>query len=443
VAATRNSRFLRYRHEIERLHQKHALTPKLYSLRQDGLSLAGFKISADEASRHLAKLVEERRCQYQPAQIRQITVKGKQREIFVFSLVDTIMHGAVASMLREAIEPLLSCRLYSYRKKISSLTAVQHFAEYVRRHRGAVADTKQRGIYVLRRDVQSYARSIPVGSSSRIWGLLRDAVPERWCGSAVSETDWALIERVVRPEVVSPEGTLFTPLRGTPLGQPISCVVFNLYLSELDRALEAIPGAFYARYSDDLLFAHSNIEVVEQVDRRLGEALSRLELELNSRKSRNLYMTSAGRAPVGWKHGEAAQYIPFLGMAVGADGTVSLSREKARALLRELRARAVRTARLLKGRDSETVGKMVCGAINESLERGLASFQQRSAPLLLGAVTDRKHLAQLDYWIARIVLKAVTGDAGIRAFRQVPYARIRRRWGLISLVQQRNRKNGA
>jgi hypothetical protein len=53
-------------------------------------------------------------------------------------------------------------------------------------------------------------------------------------------------------------------------------------------------------------------------------------------------------------------------------------------------------------------------------------------------VTDRHQLEQLDYWIARLVLETVTGRRDARAFREVPYAKLRHDWGLISLVAARN-----
>jgi hypothetical protein len=38
-----------------------------------------------------------------------------------------------------------------------------------------------------------------------------------------------------------------------------------------------------------------------------------------------------------------------------------------------------------------------------------------------------------------MVVKAVTGDGGVRAFRRVPYRTVREEWGLTSLEHARNR----
>jgi hypothetical protein len=66
--------------------------------------------------------------------------------------------------------------------------------------------------------------------------------------------------------------------------------------------------------------------------------------------------------------------------------------------------------------------------------------QQRSANLLRRVVTDRADLRQLDYSIARVVLEAVTGRSSPQEFRQVPYRKMREKWGLISLCQARNER---
>jgi hypothetical protein len=251
--------------------------------------------------------------------------------------------------------------------------------------------------------------------------------------------DWRLIERVVRPEAFAESGGLFTQLRGAPTGQPISCVLFNLYLSSLDAEIEQIPGGFYARYCDDFVFAHPDASVARAVDGRIHEVLAPLHLTLNETKSRNLYLTGAGRRSAQWPEAKGTTVVPFLGCLISAQGTVALSREKRRRLLADLRHRALRTARAAKAVSPDAAGRLVCEVINRALSPQLDFPQQRSASLLRRVVTDRAHLRQLDYSIARIVLEAVTGRSSPQAFRQVPYRKMREEWALISLCQARNK----
>ncbi len=117
-------------------------------------------------------------------------------------------------------------------------------------------------------------------------------------------------------------------------------------------------------------------------------------------------------------------------------------RDAMRELLRDIRFRARRTARAQQERGSgwEETGRAVCAALNSAFEEEGSLFRQRSAGLLLRAVTHRPQLDQIDHQAARAVLKAVTGVESVRAFRRVPYRKIRAEWGLKSLLHARNKR---
>jgi hypothetical protein len=321
---------------------------------------------------------------------------------------------------------------------VSWWTPIAAFAAYTRGHRKNQPEVRRRGLYVIRRDIDSYTDSIPVGATSPLWEMLRAVLLAFDGGRAPSPPHWQLIETVVRPVAFVVDGQHFTPYRGVPTGQPISCVLFNLYLSGLDAQLDRIPGAFYARYCDDIVFAHPDPDVVRTADARIRDTVSALGLQLNEGKSRDIYLTAAGRQSAAWPEARGTTAVPLLGCVVSAHGTVSLSRPKRRRLLADIEDRAFGTARALRTRDLTVAGRTICAVINRALQPRLEFSQQRSATLLRRAVTDRNDLQQLDYCIARIVLHAVTGERGARAFRVIPYRKMREEWQLISLVWARN-----
>ncbi len=429
----------RYRQQIEKLHEKYLRNGRLYELQQSEVSLASFVLNRARVARLIARSVARGEYRLGSAHIRTIIANGKQRVVFAYQLSDLIVHGVVAGIIEEALAPSLSANLYSYRKTQSWWTATSALASYIRTHRRNRPDVRLRGLHVLRRDIDSYTDSIPVGDASPVWGMLRrllNASDER---QSILPADWRLIQSVVRPEAFVTSGELFTQYCGAPTGQPISCVLFNLYLSSLDAELDQIPGAFYARYCDDFVFAHPDADVARAVDGRIRAILAPLSLTLNESKSRNLYLTGAGRCSAEWPEAKGTTVVPFLGCLVSADATISLSRGKRRRLLVDLRHRALRTARAAKARSLESTGRVVCAVINRALSPRLEFSQQRSAALLRRVVTDRGFFKQLDYAVARIVLEAVTGQPGPRAFRQVPYRTIREDWHLTSLLQSRNK----
>lgn len=428
----------RYRRRIQRLHERHLFTPRLHELRQDQVSLASISVHQTTVAKLLARAVNRGEYSLGPARVRTIDTGGKERVVFEYALTDLIVHGVVADVLARALEPSMSEGLYSYRKGVSWWQPITRFAAYVRAHRRSRPDPRTRGLYVLRRDIEAYTDSIPVGPRSPLWSMLRRALCGAGTGGTPRPADWALIETVIRPDAIAENGGAFMRFCGVPTGQPISCVLFNFYLADFDRQFDAIPDGFYARYCDDILFAHPDPAVARRVDSEMQERLSQLALGLNDRKSQTIYLTGAGRRSEEWPGARGTTTVRFLGCRVAAAGTVSLNRGKTRRLLADLERRAIRTAGALRRADRDTVGRTVCAVVNHALQPRPSFAQQASAVLLRKAVTDRAYLQQLDYWIARIVLRAVTGQKGVRGFRTVPYRTIREDWRLVSLLHARN-----
>lgn len=419
----------RYERQIDRLHERYLFTRHLYELRQGDVSLASVVLSRRRVARLLARAVERGEYELEPARIREIRVEGKVRKVFAYSLLDLIVHGVVAGVVEDAAAPFLSERLYSYRKGVSWWSAIADFARFVRAHRRSRPDPRTRGLYVIRRDIDAYTDSIPVDAGSPVWPLLRQVLGE------LPPADHELVERIVRPDARLLGGGVATAIRGVPTGQPISCALFNLYLHELDRELAPAEDGFYARYSDDMLFAHPDEAVARRAAATIDAHVAARGLRLNEEKRRNLYLTGAGSHAPGWRGTTA---VPFLGTMIAADGAVGLNRKKLRRLLHDVESRATRTAASLGRADADRVGRVVCSVVNRALDPHPGPFQQPSAPLLRRAVTDRRQLAQLDYRLARIVAGAITGDGSVRAFRRAPYRTIRDDWGLISTLHARN-----
>jgi len=429
----------RYEGQIEHLHQKFALSRRLFTLRQDAVSLAAMVQDRRRLARAIAASVADGSYVSLPARVNNIVVAGKERRVFFYRLTDVVVHGALAAILAEAAEPHLSPRVYSYRKGVSWWTAVSDFARFLRAHRQARPDPGVRGLYVLRRDVSAYADSIPMAAASPIWEIIRERLASQ-APASLDPDHWSLIERVVRPEFFAQEGRgHVSALTGVATGQPIACVLFNLYLTDLDRAMEQISGGFYARYSDDILFAHPDAAVAHEAAATMTRILRGLGLAFKPSKEFDRFLSRPGRPYQRWPDAKGTSAITFLGMRVSADGTVSITSEKLRALVDDLERRARTACGALGTADLEARGTLVCDVLNQCLFRDWRhEGTDGTAALLRCAVTDREQLAQFDYRLARLVVRVVTGDAGVRAFRLVPYRKVREEWGLRSLLHSRN-----
>lgn len=433
---------LRYRRQIDHLHQRHLFDSGMRRLRQDDISLGTMVMQRETVARLLSRAVAAGEYQVGPAMVHTIRVNGKPRAVFEFALLDRIVHGVVADVLSEAIEPLLASSLHSYRSGFSWWRGVAGFAAYVRAHRRERPDPLSRGLYVLRRDIDAYTDSIPLGPESAIWSQLAGALESRGWGNWDSLADRLLIESIVRPAVRSAGTAVEQRERGVATGLPISCVCFNLFLAHVDRELQAIPGGFWARYSDDMLFAHPDPDVCREASALLDRRVADLGLRFNAEKRQDLYLTGAGRRAVAWPEARPATGAEFLGMRVMADGSVALGERKVRDFLREARRRARNAADAAEDRSLEARGRAVVSAIRRLLDADDADLQAGATPLLAHAVTDRRQLDALDHELAAIVAATVSGRPAPAAFRAVRYRHIRTAWGLPSLRRRRDRAAG-
>jgi hypothetical protein len=205
----------------------------------------------------------------------------------------------------------------------------------------------------------------------------------------------------------------------------------------LDRVFEAVSGGFYARYSDDILFAHPDARVTRNVDDMLSRHLTAKGLRTNPDKDQFVYFNGAGRPSVS-PAARGANRMTFLGCNVSFDGVISLNERKMQVLMKDVSTRARRTLQVLHPRDRVAAGPTVCAAVNEALSPD-SPARHKHALLLRHVVTNRQQLKAADYQIARIVARELTGIAGVRAFRKVRYRTLRRDWGLVSLYHVRNK----
>jgi hypothetical protein len=413
----------RYLRQLERLHIRVAGTRRLWQLNQDGVLLADLINDKRKLARLLARSVRDGSFRTTPAR-RYFARIDKDRELYRFSLFDVLLHGVAAEVLDEAIAARLSPRLYSFRAGRSSSQAVRDLALFTRQHRQARPDPRTRGLYVLRADVRRFCESVPLAEHAPIWPLLAEVLGE----------DPVIMRSLLRPTALDAENQPATPIVGLPFGSPIANVILNLYLSPIDETLAAVPGGFYARFGDDLVFAHDDAErtrwALDEVRRRVEER----GLTLSPHKLRCLYFNGAGRASTDFV---GTRTVQFLGCEVAFDGTIRLPRDKWRELLLELRARIRRTYGLARDASEDARIGVLCRVANEVLDP-VSPLAQRHAPVLAHLVTDRAQLAELDHEVALALAETLTGVRGPRAFRRVSWRRLRAS-GLRSQVTLRNR----
>jgi hypothetical protein len=400
-------------------------------------------LHAAKVARMLAAEVSAGRYEFAPLVPHAAMLNGKPRTIYRIDPLDAVVLGVLTRVLAAVIEPRLGDQLYSYRKGCSQWSACRALLRYLREHCRARPDPRTRGLFVLRRDVRRYDENIPVGDDSTLWTTLRDLLAGAQLG--MHGDLHAFLRRAFRPLIAhppEPDGAqLVKPLeRGVPTGLPTQTIACNTYLLPLDVQLAPL-GGFYARFGDDMLFAHPEQSAAEEAARRLDAGLHALGLRFNPDKSCAYWLTRPGRA-----HANAAGFtpvarLPYLGFDVGFDGA-RLRADKRRVLWRALRARIDQADRLFAALSEAERAEALCSVVATAFDPR-SPLCDRYASWLRFDVMSLGDLKQLDHQLALTIAERLSGLRGVRAFRRFPPQALYQQHGLPSLVRAFARARGS
>ncbi len=425
-----------YLDEISRIEDRYYCTEKMLCLRQDDVTLSHIIFNKQKIAKQLALSMQKEQYRFAPATTRTCKIKDKKREIFCFRITDFIIHGVVARILTEMADPHFSPQLFSFRKEMSNWEAVRSFSQYVKYHHRTNKETASKGLYVLRLDVSEYGDNIPVGDSSPFWTLLaklfkiHDETPSPYV--------MKVIKNVIRPDVRTKGCGLLNRIIGIPTGSAISPFIDNLYLMDLDHSLSKHPDVFFARFGDDMCIASPDADKIQDLRSLIAHNMGELQISTNVEKEGFYYFNLAGRKPLSAIGARGTTKVEYLGCVIDFNGTISLTKSKAGKFINEVKRRINQSAYQLQELPCDQQGEIICSALTKAFNP-TSSLKLPYADYLRWIITDRGQLKQLDYTIALLVAQKIAGLKSVRAFRHIPYRRIRSSWKLPSLVAMRNR----
>lgn len=387
-------------------------------------------------SKAIARTVSSGEYRPQPVDLWFLETQGKRRAAHLPTFVDHVVGSALFRLLSHNARCYGLPGVYSYLPGLTNVTAMRAFAGFVRAHLKREG-TKGPPLYVLQSDFASYGDDLPVGPDAALWGILREVASLGSATGQIEPRTWDLIASLVRPVVQDPDGAQFTRLNGIAMGTPLVPVLGNLAVVPMDAAINSIQGIFYARYNDDFIIAHPDAGALHEADARINSLLVELGVARKISKELRTALSANGQSCTENPLFRGRDRIDCLGLSVTHAGTIALGPHRLRRFIGRIARRidAVRPALsslslIERARHLVTTTNVMLDVTSPFAVTGLSA--------LLDTTTDRGTLKDLDYRIARKIVQAATGTPGVRGFRDLPPAVLRRDIGLVSLVHLRN-----
>lgn len=380
----------------------------------DGRTLYDFAARGLKGLDTLHQQLRNERFQFRPAAGLNYNFNGKRRTLYIPPWEERIVDLLIYRLLNRRLHSWFSSCSHAYRDRTYGLDRCQSQI-------AAVIRFLKMPVYVVKRDVADYFAS--VNHEILLQQLTFHIDPEDYLFHLVSQR--------VRFDYQDESGTHRAEV-GIPFGCASACVLANIHLTELDRAVERVPAVHYFRYADDLLVLSSDREAAIDAAKSIRGSLGDLRLMTKASHGLDLVLGSdAAPADYGFQQSSAFRH---LGLQFHCAGAVSLSKDKQRKIQNLFRFAFRRTRRRWKKIiHSQERARTLSAIASQVVEHGVRNVA--IIDYYLKHITDVSQLRVLDRWLAEEVLSLVFGGHKKGHFAKISFAQLRS-FGLPSLVHR-------
>jgi hypothetical protein len=387
---------------------------KALNVSTDGRTLYELAARGLNGLNAIHKQLRDERFHFRPSVGLKYNFNGKRRTLYIPPWEERIVDLLIYRLLNRRLHHWFSTSSYAYRDHMYDLDRCQSRIR-------AVLGSAKSPVYVVKRDISDYFASV---NHEILLRKLEDHIaPDSYLFQLVSER----IGFDYQDESGSHRAAV-----GIPFGCASACVLANVYLTDLDRAIETVPEVHYFRYADDMLLLSTNREAALLATQRIHKALE--ELRLTTKASHQADLVLAEMPADSDVHFQRVEAFRHLGLQFECGGSVSLSRDKQRKIQNLFRFAFRRSRRRwMKIGDPRERARTLIAIAGQTIERGV-----RNVAILdyyLKHATDADQLRLLDRWLAEEILSLVFGGHKKGNFAKISYQELRQ-FGLPSLLHR-------